>query len=179
MHLLVVATVVALAGAPTTPAAQEPAVPVTAPGDAPAQQEATRPTAASGGKAAGEDAAAIDAGVEPAAPVVKVEVKAVVKPQKPVDLKPRILFVVQHALLGGAVALAVTQCIILLGAAMTLWFIPRGNPLDDRMPSEWRGAVAVLFLLGVVPGSLALAGMGVLAAVISAVRGWPEAFGGG
>jgi hypothetical protein len=166
----------AAATAPSS--AEKSAAPAdTPPAAAPAAGSTTPATSESATPAPTSDAAPANA---PATAEPSVSVKVDIKAKgEPKNVMPKVIYVLQHALLGGAVAVAVLQCVVLLAAAVTLWVIPASNPVEDQMPREWRDGVAVVFLVGVVPGSLMLAGMGIAAAVISAVRGYPDAFGSG
>jgi hypothetical protein len=116
----------------------------------------------------------------PAAEPKVVEAKAPAKAAPAVNegdaMKNKILYVVQHALMGGGVAVVVLQALAIAVTGVVLYLMPRAysgdNPtaMERMIPFEWRRAVSTGILVGVLPGLLMLAVCGGIATAISAVR---------
>lgn len=97
------------------------------------------------------------------------DAKAAVKANPPTTLG-RVGYILMHTFMGGMVALAAVEVILMLVAAPIMYVMPTSTPLEPLFPERWRRAVALGMLGGVVPGLALVAGLGVVATAVSAVR---------
>lgn len=97
------------------------------------------------------------------------DAKPAVKANPPTTLG-RVGYILMHTFMGGMVALAAVEVILMLVAAPIMYVLPTSTPLEPLFPERWRRAVALGMLGGVVPGLALVAGLGVVATAVSAVR---------
>lgn len=144
------------AGSTETPAAVETAPKDVAPVEAAVPQ--TPPTATEG-------AVTPPKAEDPPKAVPLEEPKA-----KPATVMSKVGYILMHSFMGGMVALAAVEVVVMLVAAPVLYALPTTTPLESQFPERWRRAVAIGLLGGVVPGLAVVALLGVVATGVSAVR---------
>ncbi len=146
----------ATAGATETPAAAVTAPQDVAPVDAAAPQQPAAPS---------EGAVDVPKAKDPPKPAAVEEPKA-----KPATVMSKVGYILMHSFMGGMVALAAVEVVVMLVAAPVLYALPTSTPLESQFPERWRRAVAIGLLGGVVPGLAVVAVLGVVATGVSAVR---------